>query len=403
MRLTVFLGVLAIGAGVAFGKLLHDRELLQSGGAPTPSASPSPSPARQPGSTSRRGAPKLGPLGADELRKLEDPKRLLAAGRFDDARVASVTQDSNASPALKASLKVLEERATLYSILTRGIRRHPFVNATDLVEVSLASGVTHIARVLRETDDTLVLALADGREIEVHQERILKRSHLTAESWASQERAALEKEKADLADAGSLEVFRLAFEAFERGFTDLGVPLLERALSLPGGGAVVDVYGVGDLDLLHRAQERLRADLGSPAGGTSELALARRRASSGSGSGSGSSPEPVVQASPEASEPDPSEPARPADLDRLEQDRTWQKAQASYSKAVAVYRTSFAGNSAEEKAGIRHAQTLLEDAQKLLGQLPQDMGEANGTIDTFVAKVNALLRDVKKRRAATGS
>src|SRR4051812_24664489 len=134
MRLSVFVGVLAIGAGVAMGKILHDREaaslppLPAPGSTMGPASTGSPAPARS-NDPAARSSPastpgKATPLTAEERKLLEEPRGLLAKGRFEDARMASLSSDTRASASLRGALRVLAERATLYSVLTRGIRRH---------------------------------------------------------------------------------------------------------------------------------------------------------------------------------------------------------------------------------------------------------------------------------------
>src|SRR5579871_5618858 len=140
MRLSVFVGVLAVGGGIALGKLLHDREVaLQPTTAlqPSPDASGKPTVGRSPKPGGRKPT-KLAPLTTAEQALLDDPKKMLRDGRFEEARGATLPTDPNASPQLAAALKVLNERANLFSVLTRGIKRHPFVNAPDLVQVTKA-------------------------------------------------------------------------------------------------------------------------------------------------------------------------------------------------------------------------------------------------------------------------
>jgi hypothetical protein len=444
MRLTVLVGVVCVVGGGFYGKLLHDRDVqeerAQRAIEERPNAPPPPPIARPtPPPPPPRPKPVVEPdrpqtLLPTEERALEKARAAIAAGRFDDADRSARDAAADGGPALRAAAAQLGEKARLLGVLTRAIEPHPFAKATDLSEVVLASGVTHVCRVLQESDTSVVLALADGRQIDVRPERISKREKLAPDAWRTRARAEIEKKKGE-GEAGALELYHLACESFEAALPELGVPLLERALALPGGGAIVDVYGSGDLAALHRAQERLRTEAGAPS--PALLAEGPRRSKPRPAPSPAPPPAPRVSDVPQVEVPpdvppsptptpppppvpvadDPqAPPAAPApaspppppaqdglDPEGLERNAKWQAAHEAYNQAVQAYRDAFAGRSAQQKEGIRHARALLEKARESLEQIPELGADAAQTWDAFSARVNALLRDVKKRQAATGS
>ncbi|MBI3723139.1 hypothetical protein HY251_04170 [bacterium] len=311
------------------------------------------------------------------------------------------------SPGLRASAKRFEEKARLFLVLTAASRPHKFVGASDLVAVTLAAtGVRHIARIVKETPELVKMSLQDGRELEVRPDQIKKREKLPANAWSDQQRAAIEKKTRELTDPSALELFHVAFDAFEVGLPEDGARLLERALAHPAGGAIVDVYGTGDLEVLHRAQERLAA--AARAGGVESPTFVSRPdprprenpVGPDTSRPSTTTPEPSTK----TPDVEPDEPPRMlTDLEKLQADRHWQDAQAAYKKGVDLYRVGFKGITSIEKKSLKDAEAELTKARGFLDQLPRDLGTANSTCDEFNAKVNEILRAVKKQRAATGS
>jgi hypothetical protein len=444
MRLTPIAVVLTLVAGGFYGKLLHDRDLakareqallekprLPDGAPPPPPPVQQPPPVEKPVPVTRNPGKTKPPKEVETLallpteeRALEPARQLIAQGKFDAAGdAARAAGGPPASRGLKVASAQLADQALLLSVLTRSIQPHPFAGAPDLFEVTLASGVVHTARVLRENDQSVVLALADGRQLDVRPERIAKREAIAASAWSKKARGELEKRRAELGDAGALEIYHLACEAFEVGVPELGVPLLHQALADTGGGAVIDVYGSGDLEVLHRARERMRREAGNP--GAVVVAegrkprVPREKPVAPTSAPPPPPPTPVdptpgdakpPETKPPETKPDPEPPPEPmagdpnvSDFDKLDRDARWKGAQQAYKDGVAMYRDGFAGQSAAQKTNIREARTLLEKARGLLDELPQELGDAAQTWDQFSARVNALLRDVKKRQLATGS
>jgi hypothetical protein len=438
MRLSGVIVLISIASGVVYGKLLHDREVRLAHmkelddrpppprtPPPPPAPAPAPTPAVRPDRPPAADVDRQLVLTPGEEQQLEGPRALIASGRFEEA--ASACKDLHSSEDLTAAATRLGEKARLFATLTKAVQLHPFAGATDLVRVVLASGVTHTARILRESDSTVVLALADGRELEVRPERISSREKIAADGWAKDARAALEKERAALAsDAGALEVYHVACEAFEVGARDVGTALLERSLGLEGGDAIIDVYGFGDLELLHRSQHRIRVD--AIAAHPELVAEGRRPRVRVRGGGSPPPPPvrpvPAPQTSdvpppsdaPPPTMPEPPAPAAPPeppapmpssstmDTEALETNAGWREAQDSYKLGVDAYRTGFNGRTAAEKQNLKRARTALEKARQLLDALPQDMTQdAAQNWDSFSARVNEILRAIKKQQAATGS
>ncbi|HZU97216.1 MAG TPA: hypothetical protein VFF73_11010 [Planctomycetota bacterium] len=434
MRLSIFLGIISVALGALYGKLLHDREVqlarakVVEGAKPKPDDAPPPPPpppvTKLPKKDDDDRTPLLTPT---EERTLAPARDLLARGRFDEC--ARAARDVSGGKELELGARQLAERAQLYSVLTKALVPSPFVDARDLVRVTLLSNITHTACVVHETDAKIELKLADGRDIELDKERIVKREPYPRESWESDMRADLEKKKASLAkDSGALEVYHVACDAFEMGLRDAGVTLLQRSLGLEGGDAVIDVYGFGDLELLHRAQHRIRAEA---LASNPELAMAQpRRPRSPRARPVETAPPPPpsgpivsdVPPKPEVDSPVETPPSPPTaspvapptpqppppmtgmDFGQLEADGRWKDAHEAYKEGVDLYKAGFKGITASEKQRLKDARTSLEKARELLDALPQEMTQdAAQSWDSFSARVNEILRAVKKQMAATGS
>ena len=102
--------------------------------------------------------------------------------------------------------------------------------------------------------------------------------------------------------------------------------------------------------------------------------------------------------------PPPAQGGGEMDFERLEADARWKAAHESYQRGIELYRSGFAGRSAGEKQDLKDGRTRLEKARELLDQLPSDMtSDAAQSWDSFSARVNEILRAVKKQQTATGS
>jgi hypothetical protein len=426
MRIAPIIGAVVVVAGVIFGKVLRDHEVrvarekaaeenqVAKGDQPPPpppphDSPPTPRPTPPPPRPVKKDPERSPELTGAEESSLDETRGLIARGQFAEA--SDLARSVRGSEDLNLAAHRLDEKAQLLAALTKAVRPHPFAGATDLVAVTLASGISHTARVLRESDSSVVLALADGRELDVRPERIAKREKISADAWSRDARAGIEKKVAELPkDAGALEIYHLACEGFEVGARTLGVTLLERALGLEGGAAIIDVYGAGDLDLLRRAQQRIRKS--ALASNPELLAEVRRPRTPRKANAPPPSPEPGAPSPPDVppiSEPPPPEPppASPGgemDFERLEGDALWKGAHEAYQRGIELYRSGFAGRSAGEKQDLKDGRARLEKARELLDQLPSDMtSDAAQSWDSFSARVNEILRAVKKQQAATGS
>ena len=118
----------------------------------------------------------------------------------------------------------------------------------------------------------------------------------------------------------------------------------------------------------------------------------------------GRTPEPAPRPEPEArpDEPTPSEPRPAAGGDSvLSRYPAYKEACEAFREAVELYRSSFVGRSAAEKANVRTARDKFQKARSLLDSLPRELGdEANDLVDRKTVEVNTLLRDCAKRLKA---
>jgi hypothetical protein len=92
------------------------------------------------------------------------------------------------------------------------------------------------------------------------------------------------------------------------------------------------------------------------------------------------------------------------DFEKLEADSRWKEAHEAYKLGVDNYKAGFQGRSATEKQKLKAARTALEKARQLMDALPTEMtADAAQSWDSFSARVNEILRAIKKQMAATGS
>src|SRR5581483_7837923 len=130
----------------------------------------------------RKGVDRVPVLSPEDEEKLSEARGQLYQGKFDAALEA--TRSVKGSADLELAAAQMGEKAQLFATLAKAIQPHPFAGATDLVQVTLASGIAHTARIVKESESSVVLALADGRELDVKPERIAKREKLPSTAWS---------------------------------------------------------------------------------------------------------------------------------------------------------------------------------------------------------------------------
>lgn len=352
------------GAGLGYVRYQSERqslEPLQPSETPvfataTPSEVPTPEPVAtptpEPSASPRRPASKAGAAEA------------LEAGDFKEAiRQGEIMRADE-----------LVEEAYLLQALTRSIQPGRFAKAEEVTEVTLAKGGVVVGLV--EGEGTRLLEQIDGHE------RRLSPSEVSGErtlSGAERTRALegqLEAARRKLgSSAGALALHRLAYLSFSAGFRPQGTKYLREALKLADGAILVDMFGEGDFDRLHRARSVL-------AGEPVEEPIARVDPD----------PEPIQ---PDPVTPDPVTPERDPDPvtpeptplssdkrrgrryerskgpDSVIESEAWKKADESYKAGLEVYRQTFGLSNRAAAIGVKAALAEFQRAQELLGPLSE--------------------------------
>ncbi|MBL4849652.1 MAG: hypothetical protein JKY65_29330, partial [Planctomycetes bacterium] len=204
----------------------------------TPEASPSAStrPTPKPKATPRRPASRAGARAA------------LESGAFKEAiRQGKVMRADE-----------LVEEAYLLQALTRSIQLGRFGKEEAVLEVTLAKGGTLVG--LMEEGSRL-LEQVDGHERRLTPSEIGSSRELTGTERARALEADLEAARRKLGDkAGALALHRLAYLSFSAGFRPAGTKWLREALEGREGAILVDMFGEGDFDRLHRARRVLAGE-----------------------------------------------------------------------------------------------------------------------------------------------
>lgn len=335
---------------------------------PPPEATPEPKVSPSPSASPRRPASRAGAADA------------LEAGDFQEAiRQGEVLRADE-----------LVEEAYLLQALTRSIQPGRFAQAGEVLEVTLAKGGVVVG--LPEGEGPRVLELIDGHERRLTPSEVASERSLSGAERARALRGQLESARRKLGqDAGALALHRLAYLSFSAGFRPEGTKYLREALKLKDGAILVDMFGEGDFDRLHRARSAL-------AGETVAGPIARVDPDPAPVTPDPVTPDPVT---PDPATPDPSTPddatggpggpgeiapsptplssdkrpgrryERPKGPDPVIQSEAWKKADESYKAGLEVYRQTFGLSNRAAAIGVKAALAEFQRAQELLGPLSE--------------------------------
>lgn len=260
-----------VGVAVGIARYQAERDALQAKD-PSELQAPVPDGAEQ----GAQGAPQDAPPDPDvSPREVEDALR---AGDYERAReLARGLGDT-----------VYLERVNLFHSLTRQIEAGPFAAAEAVQRVRAPEGP--LVGLVREDGGKVIVTQLDGRERSLPQSALASKEELRGADKTAALREELLSTRDELGDkAGGLALHRLAYLAFSAGLRPLGARFLTDALTGPEGSILVDMFGEGDFERLHRAQRVLSGKLGEAP--SEPVALAQR--------------DPAPVAEPSRSQPDP--------------------------------------------------------------------------------------------------
>jgi hypothetical protein len=352
------------GAGVGYLRYQSERQGLEPVepsatpvfATPTPSSKPTPEPVAtpkpKPSASPRRPASKAGAAAA------------LEAGDFKEA----IRQGE-----IMRADEVVEE-AYLLQALTRSIQPGRFAKGEEVLEVTLAKGGVVVGLV--EGEGTRLLEQVDGYERRLTPSEVASERALSGAERTRALEGQLEAARRKLGSgAGALALHRLAYLSFSSGFRPHGTKYLREALKLRDGAILVDMFGEGDFDRLHRARSVL-------AGEPVEEPIARVDPEP-----EPFTPDPVRDPDPEpVSDPDPITPEptplssdkrpgrryeRPKGADSVTESRAWKRADESYKAGLEVYRQTFGLSNRAAAVGVKAALAEFQRAQELLGPLSE--------------------------------
>lgn len=180
-------------------------------------------------------------------REIEDALR---AGDYDKARELANGLGNT----------VFIERANLFHSLTHQIEPGVFAKAEAVQRVRGPDGP--LVGLVREDGGKALVTQLDGRERSLPKSALASQEELRGEDKDAALREALLAARDELgAKAGGLALHRLAYLAFAAGLRPLGARFLTDALEGPEGSILVDMFGEGDFERLHRAQRLLSGKL----------------------------------------------------------------------------------------------------------------------------------------------
>lgn len=352
------------GAGLGYVRYQSERQSLEPVqptetpvfATPTPSEVPTPEPVAtptpEPSASPRRPASKAGAADA------------LEAGDFKEAiRQGEIMRADE-----------LVEEAYLLQALTRSIQPGRFAKAEEVTEVTLAKGGVVVGLV--EGEGTRLLEQIDGHERRLSPSEVSSERTLSGAERARALEGQLEAARRKLgSSAGALALHRLAYLSFSAGFRPQGTKYLREALKLEDGAILVDMFGEGDFDRLHRARSVL-------AGEPVEEPIARVDPDPEPIQPDPVTPDPVTpERDPDPVTPEPTPLSsdkrrgrryeRPKGPDSVIESEAWKKADESYKAGLEVYRQTFGLSNRAAAIGVKAALAEFQRAQELLGPLSE--------------------------------
>jgi hypothetical protein len=326
---------------------------------------------------------------------------LLAAG--DHERAERWATASGRAP--------LAVRAKLLGSLAKGGPPGPVAKG-PVVQVTALDGSVHLGAVRTEDDQQLVLAGRDGHEVRLQRAQVRERKALDPAAAARALDQALLADRNALGERPSgLVLHRLALQAFSCGARSVGTTLLVDALVSAEGGIIVDMFGEGDVDALHRAREALvkaRAGGEAPATDTEVVAMnpdpaPRPRTERPPPRPATTRPPPRPNPSDPGPEPSTDEHVETVYVNSTDDDvvahPTWVASDAAYRTGLELYRKGAALPIQSAAPSVRGAMRQFRLAQDLLEKLSTEVPESP---DTFhfgrrVQELNSLILDCQKR------
>lgn len=329
---------------------------------------------------------------------------LLAAG--DHERAERWATASGRAP--------LAVRARLLASLAKGGPPGPVARG-PVVQVTTLDGAVHLGAVRAEDDGQLVLIGRDGHEVRLQRAQVRERKALDPAAAARALDQALLADRRALGDAPSgLVLHRLALQAFSCGARSVGTTLLVDALVSAEGGIIVDMFGEGDVEALHRAREALvkaRAGGATAEPDTEVVAVATptprpdRATDRPPPRPSTSRPPPRPRPDEPGPGPEPStdEHVETVYVNSVDDDvvahPTWVASDAAYRTGLELYRKGAALPIQSAAPSVRGAMRQFRLAQDLLEKLSTEMPESP---DTFhfgrrIQELNSLILDCQKR------
>jgi hypothetical protein len=397
MRGTSFrvLATLALIAGAVHGKLHYDKQrgqvvvMERRGPAPGEEATPRRAESR------RRSADVSVPL----VRAAE----LLDAGSFDEADdvLAQALATGPRAEQRTVALNLAGESALLRA-LSVIIPKHPFADGQSLYRVTLPAGQAVVGRVEGALDGEFIdLQLEDGRQLRPRRERLKGLEAFGAKKFVARQQRELRRRETKLGPrASALEIYRmLVGHCLEFGLQARAVEFLRRALALPAGGVLIDLFCEGELRAYRQTQARIAGitDLEmTVAVAGPEVEMGVRRApriesqevapvsASPGGDAKGAQAEPPTNATQKASP--------------LLAAPQWHKADELYRRGLAIYRRSFRGTATQKSEAVTRSKVIFEKAQDALKAIEERFSN-DQVFERRAVELQQLLYDCLKRQS----
>lgn len=361
------------------------------------------------------GVTEVGPAtpSTDDVPGEEVPPTTATAAEIE-ALIAAGDHERAERWATASGRAPLAVRARLLGSLAKGGPPGPVAKG-PVVQVTALDGSVHLGAVRSEDDQQLVLAGRDGHEVRLQRAQVRERKALDAAAAARALDQALLADRSALGDRPSgLVLHRLALQAFSCGARTVGTTLLVDALVSAEGGIIIDMFGEGDVDALHRAREALvKARAGGATSPDPEVvAMDPDPAPRPRPTPATDRPPPRPATTRPPPRPDPSDPGPEPSTDEhvetvyvnsVDDDvvshPTWVASDAAYRTGLELYRKGAALPIQSAAPSVRGAMRQFRLAQDLLEKLSTEMPESP---DTFhfgrrVQELNSLILDCQKR------
>jgi hypothetical protein len=145
------------------------------------------------------------------------------------------------SIALRKVARQRAARARILECLWKHVTPNEFADGKNLTKIVFEDH-EYIVRITSQTDDSAVMRLASGVELNLAVADIKKVQPCRPEEWRARVEKGLEERRAKADDQSALELYQLAYYCLENGIGEKAPPFLDKALAADGDNVLVATF-----------------------------------------------------------------------------------------------------------------------------------------------------------------